>query len=160
MKKRSGIAFALLLVLAVGVMAAYVVQWQQVSDDDIDVEEQAADSLTSTPAPAQQTESAQETLEKNIESTEHLQSRRKQIMDEMVSGGIAERIENPAGEPFVYVMKPFYGLSLEEQSSLMNVIWSYYITVDRNSKVVTIYDNDSGQEVGSYSQAGLKMTGE
>jgi len=160
MKKRSGIAFALLLVLAVGVMAAYVVQWQQVSDDDIDVEEQAADSLTSTPAPAQQTESAQDTLEKNIESTEHLQARRKKIIDEMVSGGIAERIENPAGEPFIYVMKAFYGLNVKEQSSLLNVVWFYYITEDRNAKVVTIYDNDSGQEIGSYSQAGLKMKGE
>jgi hypothetical protein len=141
-------------------MAAYIIQWQQASDDDIDVEEQAAGSLTATPAPAQQTESARETLEKNIESTEHLQARRKQIMDEMVSGGIAERIENPAGEPFIYVMKAFYGLSFEEQSSLLNVIWSYYITEDRNAKVVAIYDNDSGQEIGNYSQAGLKMTGE
>jgi hypothetical protein len=81
-------------------------------------------------------------------------------MDEMVEGGIAERIENPAGEPFVYVMSPFYGLTFEEQASLMNVIWSYYITKDRNAKIVTIYDNDSGQEVGTYSQAGLKMKGE
>ena len=158
--KRSGIAFVLLLVLGVAIMAAYIVQLQQSSDDDIEAGEQTAEGVNASPAPEKQAESAQETLEKNIESTEHLQSRRKQIMDEMVSGGIAERIENPAGEPFVYVMKPFYGLSLEEQSSLMNVIWSYYITVDRNSKVVTIYDNDSGQEVGSYSQAGLKMTGE
>jgi hypothetical protein len=57
-------------------------------------------------------------------------------------------------------MEPFYGLSIKEQASLMNVIWSYYITEDRNSNVVTIYDNVTGQEVGSYSQAGLKMTGE
>jgi hypothetical protein len=145
----------LLLILAVGIMAAYVLQWQQASDDDIETEEQAAESVNSAPA-----EDPQAALEKNIEDTQHLQTRRKQIMDEMVSGGIAERIENPAGEPFVYVMEPFYGLSFKEQASLMNVIWSYYITEDRNSNVVTIYDNVTGQEVGSYSQAGLKMTGE
>jgi hypothetical protein len=153
--KTKGIAFVLLLILAVGIMAAYVLQWQQASDDDIETEEQAAESVNAAPAA-----DPQAVLEKNIEDTQHLQTRRKQIMDEMVSGGIAERIENPAGEPFVYVMEPFYGLSFKEQASLMNVIWSYYITEDRNSNVVTIYDNVTGQEVGSYSQAGLKMTGE
>ncbi|GEM_PF-1243968 len=153
--KPKGIAFVLLLILAIGIMAAYVLQWQQVSDDDIETEEQAAESVNAAPV-----EDPQAALEKNIEDTRHLQERRKRIMDEMVSGGIAERIENPAGEPFVYVMEPFYGLSFEEQASLMNVIWSYYITEDRNSSVVTIYDNVTGQEVGSYSQAGLKMTGE
>ena len=153
--KTKGIAFVLLLILAVGIMAAYVLQWQQASDDDIETEEQAAESVNAAPA-----EDPQAALEKNIEDTRHLQERRKGIMDEMVTGGIAERIENPAGEPFVYVMEPFYGLSFEEQASLMNVVWSYYITEDRNSNVVTIYDNVTGQEVGSYSQAGLKMTGE
>jgi len=153
--KTKGIAFVLLLILCVAIMAAYVLQWQQVSDDDIEAEEQAAESVNAVPV-----EDPQAALEKNIEDTRHLQERRKQIMDEMVSGGIAERIENPAGEPFVYVMEPFYGLSFEEQASLMNVVWSYYITEDRNSSVVTIYDNVTGQEVGSYSQAGLKMTGE
>jgi len=141
MKKTHQIAFILLLVLCVGILAAYVVQLQQYSDDTIDTEEQAAESVQAADTAAKQTE-------------------RKKIMDEMVSGGIAERIENPAGEPFVYVMSAFYGLTFEEQASLMNVVWSYYITKDRNAKVVTIYDNDSGQEVGSYSQAGLKMTGE
>ena|SRR3990167_5408571 len=156
--KTKGIAFVLLLILAVGIMAAYVLQWQQVSDDDIETEEQAAESVNA--APAQPAGDPQAALEKDIEDTRHLQERRKGIMDEMVTGGIAERIENPAGEPFVYVMEPFYGLSFEEQASLMNVVWSYYITEDRDSKVVTIYDNENGQEVGSYSQAGLKMTGE
>lgn len=156
--KTKGIAFVLLIILAVGIMAAYVLQWQQVSDDDIETGEQAAESVNA--APAGQAQDPQASLEKNIEDTRHLQERRKQIMDEMVSGGIAERIENPAGEPFVYVMEPFYGLSFEEQASLMNVVWSYYITEDRNSSVVTIYDNVTGQEVGSYSRAGLKMTGE
>lgn len=158
MKKSSRIAFILLLVLAVGIMAAYIVQLQQYSDNTIETEEQAAESVDA--ASGQNADSSQDTLEKSIESTEHLQDRRKKIMDEMVEGGIAERIENPSGEPFVYVMNPFYGLTFEEQASLMNVIWSYYITEDRNSKVVTIYDNGTGQEVGSYSEAGLKMTGE
>ena len=62
-----------------------------------------------------------------------------------------------AGEPFVYVMEPFYRLTKSEQSSLLNVIWSYYITEDRDSNVVTVYDNATGQEIGTYSQAGMKI---
>jgi hypothetical protein len=160
MSKRSGIAFAMLLVLCVGIMAAYVIQLQQGSDDQLVTDEDKAENALPTPAAGQQAESASQKLENDIDKTKYLQDKRKQIMDEMVNDGIADRIENPAGEPFVYVMKPFYGLNFEEQSSLMNVIWSYYITEDRSADVVTIYDNDSGQEIGSYSQAGLKMTGE
>jgi hypothetical protein len=160
MSKRSGVAFALLIILGVGIMAAYVVQLQEVSDDQLVTDEDQADNSGQTPAGGQQVQSASQKLDADIEKTKHLQDKRKQIMDEMVNGGIADRIENPAGKPFVYVMKPFYGLSFEEQASLMNVIWSYYITEDRNADVLTIYDNDTGLEVGSYSQAGLKMTGE
>ncbi len=156
--KTKGIAFVLLLILAVGIMAAYVLELQQASDEDIAAEEKAAESVDT--APAGQAPDPGASLEKNIEDTKHLQERRKRIMDEMVEGGIAERIENPAGEPFVYVMQAFYGLTFDEQSSLMNVIWSYYITEDRNSSVVTIYDNDTGREIGTYSQSGLKMAGE
>ncbi len=69
--KRKGIAFILLLILAVGIMAAYVLQWQQVSDDEIETEEQAAESVNA--APAERTQDPQASLEKNIEDTRHLQ---------------------------------------------------------------------------------------
>jgi hypothetical protein len=160
MNKRSGIAFVLLLVLGVGIMAAYVLELQEGSDDQLITDEDKAENAVPTPAAGQTADSASQKLENEIEDTKYLQAKRKQIMDEMVSGGIAERIENPAGEPFVYVMKPFYRLTFNEQASLINVIWSYYITEDRKSNVVTIYDDITGQEVGTYSRAGLKMTGE
>ena len=155
MKKSSGIAFVLLLVLAVGLMAAYILQLQQYSDDKIETDEQAAESVNAASETSQQATGSQ-----SAEDIERLQEGRKKIIDEMVNGGIAERIENPAGEPFVYVMSPFYGLTFEEQASLMRVVFNYYNTIDSNVKAVTIYDDQNGQEVGTYTQAGLKMTGE
>jgi hypothetical protein len=158
MKNKSGIAFGLLLVLAVGLMVAYVTEFQDVEDNTLEAET-TSESATSDTKDATSKEEVEKKLEQDIERTKHLQSERKRIMDEMVDGGIAERIENPAGKPFVYVLDPFYGLSFDEQAALMNVIWSYYITEDRNSNVLTIYDAKTGTEIGTYTQAGLKMEG-
>ena len=158
MKNRSGIAFGLLLVLAVGLMVAYVMEFQDVEDNTLEAETAAEGEAAGTDRGVSQ-EDMDKQLEQDIERTKHLQSDRKRIMDEMVSGGIAERIENPAGKPFVYVLEPFYGLSFEEQASLMNVIWSYYITEDRDSRMLSIYDAKTGTEIGTYTQAGLSMGG-
>ena len=95
--------------------------------------------------------------EKRIEDTKHLQEKRKEIMDGMLEGGLASRIENPSGEPFIYVMQPFYLLTLDEQASLMNVVWYYFITEDRGVDVLTIFDEDTGNEIGTFGRKGLLM---
>ncbi len=144
----------MLIVLGLAAMASYMFNYQAAEDAELTGEVQQAEQDASGSG-----DSGGQTagLEDEIARTKHLQEERKRIMDEMVSGGIAERIENPAGEPFVYVMEPFYRLTKSEQSSLLNVIWSYYITEDRNANVVTVYDNATGQEIGTYSQAGMKI---
>jgi len=98
---------------------------------------------------------AQAAHEKRIEDTKHLQEKRKEIMDGMLEGGLASRIENPRGEPFIYVMQPFYLLTLDEQASLMNVVWYYFITEDRGVDVLTIFDEDTGNEIGTFGRKGL-----
>ena len=158
MKNKSGIAFGLLLVLAVGLMVAYVMEFQDVEDNTLEADTAAESAVAENYGGVSKADTEKQ-LEQDIESTKHLQSERKRIMDEMVDGGIAERIENPAGKPFVYVLDPFYGLSFEEQAALMNVIWSYYITEDRKSNVLTIYDAKTGTVIGTYTKAGLKMEG-
>lgn len=144
----------MLIVLGLAAMASYMFNYQAAEDAELTGEvQQAEQDASGSGGSGGQTAG----LEDEIARTKHLQEERKRIMDEMVSGGIAERIENPAGEPFVYVMEPFYRLTKSEQSSLLNVIWSYYITEDRDANVVTVYDNATGQEIGTYSQAGMKI---
>ena len=144
----------MLIVLGLAAMASYMFNYQAAEDAELTGEvQQVAEDAPGANGSGGQTAG----LDDEIERTKHLQEERKRIMDEMVSGGIAERIENPAGEPFVYVMEPFYRLTKSEQSSLLNVIWSYYITKDRDADVVTVYDNATGQEIGTYSQAGMKI---
>ena len=96
-------------------------------------------------------------LDKRIEESRHLQPERKEFMDNMLEAGLASRIENPTGQPYIYVTEPFYLLSLSEQAAMMNVIWYYYITEDRRVDVLTIYDNESGEEIGTFGRKGILM---
>ena len=102
-------------------------------------------------------QNSDEDLDKRIDDTKHLQGHRKGISDGLLDGGLASRIENPSGEPYIYVTQPFYLLTLDEQASLMNVVWYYFITEDRSIDVLTIYDNDTGNEVGTFGRKGLLM---
>jgi len=102
-------------------------------------------------------EDSEAALDKRIEESRHLQPERKEFMDNMLDAGLASRIENPTGQPYIYVTEPFYLLSLSEQAAMMNVIWYYYITEDRSVDVLTIYDNESGEEIGTFGKKGLLM---
>jgi len=155
--RRKGLIYGVLIVLGLAAMASYVFNFQAAEDAELTGEVQQAEKDAGGGASS---DGGTSSLETDIERTKHLQEQRKKMIDEMVSGGIAERIENPSGEPFVYVMEPFYGLTKAEQAALLNVIWSYYITEDRNANVVTVYDNATGQEIGTYSQAGMKIGAE
>ena len=99
----------------------------------------------------------EEALHKRIEETKHLQGQRKELLDGMIEGGLATRIENPNGQPFVYVTQPFYMLTKDEQASMMNVLWYYFITEDRDVDVLSIYDNDTGNQIGTFGRKGLLM---
>lgn len=155
--RRKGLIYGVLIVLGLAAMASYVFNFQSAEDAELTGEVQQAEKDAGG---GTSSAGGTSSLETDIERTKHLQEQRKNMIDEMVSGGIAERIENPSGEPFVYVMEPFYGLTKAEQAALLNVVWSYYITEDRNANVVTVYDNATGQEIGTYSQAGMKIGGE
>jgi hypothetical protein len=97
----------------------------------------------------------EEALQRRIEETKHLQEQRKIIIDGMLEGGLATRIENPNSQPYIYVTPPFYLLTQSEQASMMNAIWYYYITEDGDVDVLAIYDNDTGNQIGTFGRKGL-----
>lgn len=147
------IIFAILFIAAIGLIGFYVLDLGITGGGDttggIEAEGRAGEQLTDN--------GQMINIEEEIERTRYLQERRRGIMDEMIAGGLASRIENPVGEPFIYVLKPFYRLSVDEQTSLLKVIWYYYMTLDRDSGVLTIYNEDTGQEIGTYTASGLLM---
>lgn len=97
-------------------------------------------------------------FEKRIEENQHLQPQRNEFINNMLESGLASRIENPTGQPYIYVTEPFYLLSNSEQASMMNVIWHYYVTEDRNVDVLTIYDDDTGNQIGAFGRKGLVIS--
>lgn len=96
-------------------------------------------------------------IDREIERTKHLQPERKEIIDGMIEGNLASRIENPSGAPFIYVMEPFFLLDEDEQISLLNVVLYYYMTEDRGSDSLTIFSDETGNEIGTYTPQGLIM---
>ena len=149
----SRVIFAVLLIAAIGLIVVYVLDVNVTGGGDT-----AVDAGTNDAGGEQVSgEGAVINVDKEIERTKHLQESRKKIMDGMIEGGLASRIENPAGEPFIYVLEPFFLLTVDEQTSLLNVILYYYMTQDRDSDVLSIYNEDTGQEIGTYTPSGLLM---
>ncbi len=145
--------YAALLIVAIGLIGIYVLDIRKSEDADTQVNV-SSDNLQNEQA---STEGDVINVDEEIERTKHLQAGRKEIMDGMLEGGLASRIENPSGSPFIYVMEPFYLLSTDEQVSLLNVILYYYMTEDRDSDVLTIFSDETGQEIGTYTPSGLLM---
>lgn len=147
------IIYTVLIIAAVGLIAVYVLDIRILGGGEQAVEIPA----NNTAGEKVRGEGAVINVDEEIERTKHLQDGRKQIVDGMIEGGLASRIENPAGSPFIYVLDPFYLLSTDEQVSLLNVILYYYMTEDRGSDVLTIFSEESGQEIGTYTPSGLLM---
>ncbi len=148
MKKNKHILGLIVLMLFIG---GYGISCTQ--DDPEDQKEEGGNKVESTYNEAD----AEADLDKRIEDNRHFQGERKKIIDGMLEAGLASRIENPNGEPYIYVMQPFYLLTASEQAALMNSIWYYYITEDRGVRVLTIYDEDTGNEIGTFGRKGLLM---
>lgn len=100
-------------------------------------------------------ENTEAELNKHIEENRYLQPERKEFIDNLLDSGLASRVENPTGKPYIYVTEPFYLLSKSEQASIMNVVWHYYVTEDGNVDVLTIYDHNTGNEIGTFGRKGL-----
>ena len=138
------------LVVAAATMIGFYVLEMRTSEDGEQAQEQINEQSDAG-------EGGVINVDQEIERTRHLQPERKAIIDGMLEGGLASRIENPAGAPFIYVLEPFYMLSTEEQTSLLNVVLYYYMTEDPGSDVLTIFSDETGQEIGTYTPSGLLM---
>ena len=147
------IVFAVLFVVVILLIAVFVLEIGRSGGGDTEANVRADNQGREQVS----TEGAVINVDEEIKRTKHLQEGRKEIIDGMIEGGLASRIENPAGSPFIYVLEPFYLLSADEQSSLLNVILYYYMTEDRSSDVLTIFSEETGQEIGTYTPSGLLM---
>ncbi len=85
------------------------------------------------------------------------QKQRLDFIDELKEKQIIHKIEKLSKYPHVFVDPAFYQLTIDQKSSLMNVILTYYWTEDNSAIYVLLYDSQTGKQIGTQSMSGLKM---
>lgn len=96
-------------------------------------------------------------LNDQLESNKHLQPARKEFIDDMLAEDIIYKIEMPGKFPHVWIYKKFYSMTYDNKKLFGQIIWTYYITKDRNAKLLIFKDAYSGKRFGSYSEYGLDL---
>ena len=93
-----------------------------------------------------------------IDKSAATQEQRKQLIDELRTKGIFEKVDMPGSRPHIWVGPAFYALEYDAESSFTRVVWSYYFGPNDTYAGVTLYDNYTGKEVGTFDLvSGLKM---
>lgn len=88
-----------------------------------------------------------------------IQAKRKALIQNLINGGIFQKVEVPGSLPHLWVNPVFYALNLEDKNLSVSVVYYYYTTISSSYKMVVLYDSHSGKKVGVYGAVygGLKM---
>ena len=88
-----------------------------------------------------------------------MQEKRKAFIGDLINTGIFLKVEKLAKYPHLWVNPAFYNLSYDQKSQFVNVVYTYYVTADKNCNTVVLFDSRSGKQIGVYSKTygGLKM---
>jgi len=90
---------------------------------------------------------------------DNMQNKRKGFIQKLINNGVFEKVEVPGSLPHLWVKPAFYGLSFDDKSTFVNVVYAYYTTMNSSYNLVVLYDSRSGKKVGVYGETygGLKM---
>ena len=88
-----------------------------------------------------------------------IQSRRLEKIHKLIDRGVFAKVEMRGTIPRVRVAEQFYALEFDQQQAFIGVVYAYYLDGSDKFASVLLFDNVTGQEVGSYSiaQGGLKI---
>lgn len=88
-----------------------------------------------------------------------LQAKRLDFISEAIRLGIFYKVEKPGKYAQVWVSPKFYGLTYDDKSTVVNVVWAYYLSRDSESNLVMLADGLTGKEIGKYGEVygGLRM---
>ena len=85
------------------------------------------------------------------------QAKRKAFIDTLIKKRIFIKIEQPTDYPRVYVGPPFYAMTFDKKSNIMNAVLSYYSIANPKAKILILRDGMNGKNIGSYSALGLQL---
>jgi len=152
-KNRLFLTFFILFFVGIIGFAIFSMSSNHVNDNSNPPSSHPAERNAAPKHPATKKTPAHELSKADIEK----QKKRLEIIEDMKENNIIYKIEKLAKYPHVYVGTTFYSLDYDQKSTLMNLILSYYITEDPKSDTVILYDNRSGNNIGTFTKSGLKL---
>jgi hypothetical protein len=96
---------------------------------------------------------------KAIDSSAELQQQRWQVIQRRLREGVFARVEAPEKQPSVWVTARFMTLDLRSKEALIGVVYAFYSAASGEKYPVQIFDQQTGEQIGTYSGAehGLKL---
>ena len=80
-----------------------------------------------------------------------VQDDRKAFIQKLIGNNVFQKVEIPGSLPHLWVKPSFYSLSFDTKNSFVNVVYSYYYTLDSRYSMVVLYDSSSGKKIGSFN---------
>ena len=80
-----------------------------------------------------------------------VQDDRKGFIQKLIGMNVFQKVEIPGSLPHLWVKPSFNSLSFDEKNSFVNVVYSYYYTLDSSYSIVVLYDSLSGKKIGTFS---------
>ena len=93
----------------------------------------------------------------SVDASPEKQRARRKFMDEMISSGAFDRIDQPVKLPHVYVADAWQLLTVEEKAKAMGVVLAYHYAKDPRADRVIIRDAVTGKRIGMFSEHGLEF---
>jgi hypothetical protein len=93
-----------------------------------------------------------------IDKSSEAQTKRKQLIDNLIAQGVFAKVEMPGTRPYIWVTPSFYALEYDAKTSFTRLVWSYYFGPNDRYEGVTLRDNITGKNVGTFDMvSGLKL---
>lgn len=80
-----------------------------------------------------------------------VQDDRKAFIQKLITADVFQKIETPGSLPHLWVRPQFYSIDFDTKNSFVNVVYSYYYTIDPNYEMVVLYDSLSGKKIGTFN---------
>ncbi len=77
------------------------------------------------------------------------------LVEGLIKDGIVSRIEEDGNSPKVYITADFYRIPNVDKTNIFKVMFKNFQTNNPDVTSFTIYDDKSGDEVGTYDANGL-----
>ncbi len=93
-----------------------------------------------------------------LDSSPETQAKRKALIENLINEGIFYKVEVPSELPHIYVANQFYALNIDDKTTSVNLVLTYYYANNPKSDFAILHDHRTGKQIGTYSfNLGLRL---